>query len=663
MDALPKDLHSSYVAEVAEYEQMIKGKSNLKCDRCGDESDDFKFCCTCCMCLCNWCSKDHTKSLATRKHELIDVGKSQSEKSLYNSIPHKTISCPVHSDEVLKFYCKTCSLLICCDCMALSHSGHSYDRIEAVAESEKTNLLSTMKKAESSVCKLDKAVTDGEKVIRNVQAKQKSMDDEINQCFQDLQKVLTIRKDILLAKSSEIGLGKVTALKLQGEQMKRLSGEITRVCERIKEASGSYVPVEMLSAKGPMSDKLSSLLEQFDTISLDPCKNERATTYIDSSAITSGIEKLGTVTAGGSCASNSTIALYMPQACAIKGREKKFVVTARDVEGKPFYLGGEVVEAKMQLIGKEVATDTVVGKVQDNQNGTYSVSLTPQTIGEHQLSVTIGNEPIKSSPFVVSVQEPRNYNSLSIVQKYYSTSSQPWDVALGDNNEVFVAGYGSNCIEVFNQNGDLLRTIGGKGSGDLQFSAPIGIAIRGDIIYVADSSNYRVQKLTTSGEHIATFGSKGSGEGQLNQPYGICTDPEGNIYVSECNANHRISVFSADGTFKHFITGNMRNPWGMAFDLEGNLHVASYSTNTIMVFSSDGNYVKQYGSINQPAGITIDPEGYILVACHSTSAGVKIFSPQLSEVPTSIPIRQVLGVALDTSGFVYTCGGNQVLKY
>ena len=42
---------------------------------------------------------------------------------------------------------------------------------------------------------------------------------------------------------------------------------------------------------------------------------------------------------------------------------------------------------------------------------------------------------------------------------------------------------------------------------------------------------------------------------------------------------------------------------------------------------------------------------------------MKIFSPQLSEVPTSIPIRQVYGVALDTSGFVYTCGGNQVLKY
>ena len=48
--ALPKDLHSSYVAEVVGYEQMIKEESNLqKCDRCSDESDDFKFCCTCCM--------------------------------------------------------------------------------------------------------------------------------------------------------------------------------------------------------------------------------------------------------------------------------------------------------------------------------------------------------------------------------------------------------------------------------------------------------------------------------------------------------------------------------------------------------------------------------------------------------------------------------------
>ena len=456
LDTLPKDLHSSYVAEVAEYEQMIKGKSNLKCDHCGDESDDFKFCCACCMCLCNWCSKDHMKSLNTRKHELVDVGKSQSKKSLYNSIPHKSISCPLHSDEVLKFYCKTCSQLICRDCVVLSHTGHSYDRIEAVAESEKTTLLSTVVKAESAINELDKAVTNGEKVIRNVQAKQKSVDDGINKCFQDLQKALKNRKESLLAKSSEIGLGKVTALKLQGEEMKKLSGEITRVCEHIKEASGSYVPAEMLSAKGLMSDKINTLLKQFDAISLDPCKNETITTDLNSAAIKSEIEKFGVVTAG-SCASKSTAALYMPQASTIKGKEKKFVVTARDVEEKPYGRGGEVVKATMQLIGKE--DTTIVGKIQDHQNGTYSISLTPQAIGEHQLSISIGNEPIRSSPFVVSVREPRNYHSLSL-QCNINTSLQPWDVAIGDN-EIFLIGRGSNCIEVFNKAGNkLLRIIG-----------------------------------------------------------------------------------------------------------------------------------------------------------------------------------------------------------
>ena len=315
------------------------------------------------MCLCNWCSKDHTKSLATRKHELIDVGKSQSEKSLYNSIPHKSISCPLHSDEVLKFYCKTCSQLICRDCMALSHSRHSYNRIEAVAESEMTNLLSTVKKAESAVCKLDKAVTEGEKVIQNVQAKQKSVDDGISKCFQDLQKVLKNREAILLAKSSEIGLGKVTALKLQGEEMKKLSGEITRVCEIIKEASGSYVPAEILSAKGPMSNKLSGLLKMFDAISLHPCKNSTLTTDFNSSAIRRELENFGIITAG-SCASSCTVSLSMPQ--AIRGKEKKLLLTTRRSDGKPFGRGGEVVRVTMELIGKEKKVTETKRNIQDN---------------------------------------------------------------------------------------------------------------------------------------------------------------------------------------------------------------------------------------------------------------------------------------------------------
>ena len=412
LEALPKDLRSSYVAEVAEYEDMVSGKSEVCCERCGnsDESMQFKFCCTCCECLCSWCTKDHARAKKTRKHELIEIGekKNQDEKSLLNSIPHKTISCPVHSDEVLKFYCKTCSLLICRDCMALSHSGHSYDRIEAVAESEKKDLLPLVEKAESAAGKLEDAMAKGEKTIQNIQMKKKSVDDAVIKCFKELQEALEHRKETLLAKSSEIELSKVTALKLQGEEMKKFHDEIVRVCGRIKEASDIYMPAEMLSAKGPMTEKLSGLLKLFNAFPLDSCKSESIMTDLNNMMIRSEIEKFGVITAG-SCASKSTVSLYMPQ--AIRGKEKKVVLTAMDVEGKPFGRGGEVVQANMELIGKEQEETNSEANIQDSKDGTYIISVIPQSVGEHQLSIKIENEHVKSSPFIVSVREPRNYTA------------------------------------------------------------------------------------------------------------------------------------------------------------------------------------------------------------------------------------------------------------
>ena len=664
LEALPKDLRSSYVAKVAEYEDMVSGKSKVRCDRCGnfDDSVQFKFCCTCCKCLCSLCTEDHSRVLETRKHELIEIGekKNHDEKSLLNSIPRKMISCPVHSDEVLKFYCKTCSLLICRDCMALSHSGHSYDRIEAVAESEKKDLLPLVEKAESAAGKLEDAMAKGEKSIQNIQMKKKSVDNAVNKCFKELQEALEYRKKTLLAKSSEIELSKVTALKLQGEEMKKFHDEIVRVCGRIKEASEVYMPAEMLSAKGPMTEKLSGLLKLFDAFPLDSCKSESVMTDLNNTMIRSEIEKFGVITAG-SCASKSTVSLYMPQ--AIRGKEKKVVLTAMDVEGKPFGRGGEVVQATMEQIGKEQEETNSEANIQDNNDGTYSISVIPQSVGEHQLSIKVENEHVKSSPFVVSVREPRDYTLLSGAAGQYYTVNNPFDVAFDDNDTMFIVEC-SNCrINVLNKQGTSLRSIGSSGSGNLQFSSPTGIAIRGDVIYLAEYSNNRVQKLTTSGKHISTFGS-----GRVHYPRGVCIDPEGRLYVSESSQN-RISVFGADGTFAHDITGNMSSPWGMAVDPEGNLHVANYSSmNSITIFSPNGKYIKQYGSgyLQHPSGIAIGPEGYIFVSeNNSTSSRLQIFSPQCVFVKTISSLNSAAGVKLDKDGFIYVCdySNQRVARY
>ena len=460
IEALSVDLHGNYAAKVMEYEEKIKNQSDLNCDRCvgSSESVAIKFCCNCCQFLCNWCTQDHTRCQKTHKHEVVEVGGKEGENlpnSLLNSIPRKAVNCQLHSDEVLKFYCTICFCLICHDCIALSHAGHSYDRTEVISKREKDELLLVIEIADCTTVKIEDAIANGEKVIQNVKTKRQLVDDKIKECFQDLHKALNQREESLLAKNSEIELKKITALKLQGEDMKKIYCEITRVVGLIKEAVDSYAPAEILAVKKIMEAKLKALIHH---CSLDPCKNEFLSVNFNTS-IMEKIQKFGDINEGCSAA-NSTVSLYKPQ--AINGKVKNVLVTTRDEQGKPILHGGDMVKATLELVIGSSGFN-VKGKVKDNDNGTYEISITPRTIGEHHLNITIGNEHIKQSPFIISVQKQRPYTSLTCIQ-YISAPSTPRDVAFSDDGEMFVVVFNSHLVYVLSKQGKILRTIGTSSS-------------------------------------------------------------------------------------------------------------------------------------------------------------------------------------------------------
>ena len=58
---------------------------------------------------------------------------------------------------------------------------------------------------------------------------------------------------------------------------------------------------------------------------------------------------------------------------------------------------------------------------------------------------------------------------------------------------------------MFDQVGQQKRTIGSLGRGDGQFISPHGLFIKGDVTYVADFGNHRIQKLATGGQFLQTF--------------------------------------------------------------------------------------------------------------------------------------------------------------
>lgn len=102
----------------------------------------------------------------------------------------------------------------------------------------------------------------------------------------------------------------------------------------------------------------------------------------------------------------------------------------------------------------------------------------------------------------------------------------------------------SHRLVVFDaSNGTRLREVGGKGSDPGQFRRPNGIAVHGDLLFVAERDNHRIQVLS-----LPTFQPLGSfGQPALRSPYGLWLNP------------------LADGAIEAYVTDNFMH--GERFDV------------------------------------------------------------------------------------------------
>jgi len=85
------------------------------------------------------------------------------------------------------------------------------------------------------------------------------------------------------------------------------------------------------------------------------------------------------------------------------------------------------------------------------------------------------------------------------------------DIAFSANGDVYVAdGYGNSRVLVYGSNGKRKFQWGEPGRGDGQFNLVHGITIdAGDLVYVADRENGRIQKFDLNGKHLATWDGLG----------------------------------------------------------------------------------------------------------------------------------------------------------
>ena len=649
IDSLPKNLRLSFNVEIAEYTERMESTGDIDCDACVDTSGQaVAFCSQCCEFLCESCTSYHRRARKTLKHEIISIGEKKQGGAFVDMKPHSTYcSEPDHDGEVLKFYCETCQQLVCRDCVLVEHKEHKHSKVSVIAKSHKEEIKAIVEPACGAISALEDAKGANDKMIQQVNSRVSEVHESIEKSFAELEKGLNLRKKLLLDEATDIGTSKVTALMLQQEEFQRCQYSLQGYIDAIEGALQTHTDKEIAALGGLLQHELQVSVEQFKSVSLIPAAVSLMPAEFPVTPLAETISSFGYVS-GGSCHSQASVEYI---SCAIIGKERMVKVTTRNANREAFKHGGEQVRGELCLVGS--SSEPVIALTTDHGNGDYTLAFTPQANGEHSLSVTVEGNPISNTPCVIFVRESRDYSSISQPKQTHSLSVCPYGVAVGSTGDIFIIHSSGILIQ---QPDGSTRTIGSSGSGPCQFSSARGIALSGDVIYVSDYKQQRIQKVRTSGEFVAYLG-----EGQLSNPIGLTLDTDGRIYVAE-NGNNRVSVFVACGSFVRIIPdstdqqNHLKQPRGLTFDLHGKLHVASYGTNSIVVYTPEGQFVEEYGQgqLVYPAGIAVDEEGFSLVTEHnSTSSRLQIFNSSHHLVKTVTGLNESHDVIISKDGGVY----------
>ena len=222
--------------------------------------------------------------------------------------------------------------------------------------------------------------------------------------------------------------------------------------------------------------------------------------------------------------------------------------------------------------------------------------------------------------------------------------SGPTGVAVDASGNVFVADTSNHRVQRYNAATAAWTTLGGlaSGSGNGQFAYPQGVAVdpsgTGQAVVVADTNNHRVQVLTNALAYSSQFGSSGAGNGQFANPRGVAVDGAGNRWVADTE-NNRVQVFTSAGAYSSQFgssgagNGQFDSPYGVAVAPDGSVWVADTGNDRVQRFSSGGVYQSQFGSygsgvgqLGAPSGIACDSAGNVYVA-ETGNHRVQVFDP------------------------------------
>ncbi|XP_065923467.1 E3 ubiquitin-protein ligase TRIM56-like isoform X2 [Magallana gigas] len=226
----------------------------------GENIDATYLCLTCNDLLCPECGDHrHRSTTLTLNHRVVSLAEVTAGKHNKEIRSKQQIPCSKHEGEDLRFFCETCDVPVCRDCIVLGHQNHKCLAPTDARKHMDENLNSLMDLLNQKI----KTLTDAkEKVVtsqKKIETEKKKVKENLERHTSALVKKITDSKKAVEKEFDQFVKSKQDILHQQEasiESERKLLNETYSVCSNIFRCGSD---IEVLSMKTEMKGRLSKL--------------------------------------------------------------------------------------------------------------------------------------------------------------------------------------------------------------------------------------------------------------------------------------------------------------------------------------------------------------------------------------------------------------------
>ena len=519
-----------------------------------------------------------------------------------------------HENELLSSFCTQCKVCICDKCKQTRHDQHNTVSIHQGAEQHKVDIediVEEMKREiavyEEQMKRIDESLRRGRQRIAAARNEAMTSVEELMRLLQQHEKAVLTSLDVIEGKAQREHATQREHFQISMNQLQTHVDWCKDILERKKS-------VEILQAHALIGQCRGVLnAEKKNIYKPSHVRYEINKELVEDAR--SAVSSMGQVVV-----SNTDPLQSLAEGTGLKvgevGREAKITLTTNDFDGNQCYDENDRIDVTV----KTPSSKGLSYMIEPDKNGEYSVSYTPDCVGQHEVLIAVNDEPLNGSPWSVYVTHRYKYSfSIGLHARGQGQFFRPISIAIDDKSgNVAVAD--ENRVQIYSLEGTYLRDVGKNG-----LSSPTSVAFTKSSELIVVSSSNLIFCFDQSYRFVKTIALTNK---ELNSPRRLTIAGDGRLVVCDWG-DHTVKVLSSDGSQLLLTIRESANALPRhAVCHQKTIFVSYYLAGIVKVFSEkDGVFLYSIGvsKLSYPLGLEVDRFDN-LVVCDRDNARLQIFT-------------------------------------